>query len=250
MIKISLLSLFIVLTTVSIGFSQLRDTVINADINIDRKMEQIEVKFANDGYKYTLRVDNKEYTGELMHGEYAYAELLNVNQNDDFTEIAIIEVGPSDGHEAYLFRFDGEIIPLGTLNGTSAPEPAGDGTVKVFWWMGFWSLEKHYRIDDNTNTLLEITKETYPVPDVEAVATQSFDLLSERNEASLVISKIKPGTKLKFIEADIAPVCINSAGYEDDDECDWFLMQTSDGEKGWVQLKNFRDKVEGLIWAG
>lgn len=249
--KIITISLFSFLLSASAGFSQLRDTVINADINPNRKMEHIEVTFSTDGtYGYTLKVDNKEYKGELANGEYAYAELIDINQNDGYTEIAIVDVGPSDGHDTYLFRFTGEIIPLGRISGMSAPEPAGDGTARAFWWMGFWGFNKHYKIDDATNTLVEITQETYPVKDVEAVALQTFELLAERDENSKVVATVNPGVNVKFIEADITPVCINSAGYEDDDECDWFLVETSDGAKGWVQLKNFRDKVEGLIWAG
>ena len=214
-------------------------------------MEKIEVNFTTDGaYGYTLKVDNKEYKGELINGEYAYAELIDVNQNDGYTEIAIVDIGPSDGHDTYLFRFTGEIIPLGRISGMSAPVPAGDGTASAFWWMGFWGFDKHFKIDDVKNTLVEITQETYPVKDVEAVALQPFELRAERDENSKVIATVNPGVNVKFIEADITPVCINSAGYEDDDECDWFLVETSDGAKGWVQLKDFRDKVEGLIWAG
>lgn len=249
--KIITVSLFSMLLSASAGFSQLRDTTINADININRKVERIEVVFDKDGgYGYTLKIDNKEYRGELTNGEYAYAELIDINQNDGFTEIAIIEVGPSDGHDTYIFRFDGNIIPLGTISGMSAPEVVGDGTAQAFWWMGFWGFNKKYKIDDDANTIAEIMQETYPVKDVEAVVIQSFELRQDRNESSKIIATVKPGANVKFIEADITPVCINSAGYEDDDECDWFLVETSEGAKGWVQLKNFRDKVEGLIWAG
>jgi hypothetical protein len=249
--KIITISLFSFFLSASTAFSQLRDTTINADINPNRKMEKIEVNFTTDGtYGYTLKVDNKEYKGELANGEYAYAELIDINQNDGYTEIAIVDVGPSDGHDTYIFRFTGEIIPMGRISGMSAPEPAGDGTSRAYWWMGFWGFNKHYKIDDATNTLVEVTQETYPVKDVEAVAVQSFELLAERNENSKVVATVNPGVNVKFIEADITPVCINSAGYEDEDECDWFLVESSDGATGWVQLKNFRDKVEGLIWAG
>jgi hypothetical protein len=249
--KISLLSLLIVLTGMSTGFAQLRDTVINADINIDRKMEQIEVNFSSDGtYKYTLRIDDEVYSGELQYGEYAYAELIDINQNDGFTEIAIIDVGPSDGHDAYIFRYKGEITPMGSMHGMAAPQPAGDGTAYAYWWMGFWGFDKHYRINEATNKIEEVVRETYPIKDVEAVALEPFELRQDRNENSEVVANVKPGANVKFLEADITPVCINSAGYEDEDECDWFLVETSDGAKGWVQLKNFRDKVEGLIWAG
>ena len=247
----TLFSLLFILVVVSNGYSQLRDTIINADININRKVEHIEVIFDKDGgYGYTLKIDNKEYKGELTNGEYAYAELIDINQNDGFTEVAIVEVGPSDGHDTYIFRFDGNIISLGTISGMSAPEVVGDGTAQAFWWMGFWGFNKKYRINDESNTIVEITQETYPVKDVEAVALQPFELRAERDENSKVIATVNPGANVKFIEADITPVCINSSGYEDDDQCDWFLVETNDGAKGWVQLKNFRDKVEGLIWAG
>lgn len=233
----------------SMGFSQRIDTLINADINPNRKVERIEVKFDPEGgYGYTLKVDNKEYKGELINGDYAYATLIDMDDSDGYTEIAILDVGPSDGHDAYMFRFNGEIIPLGRISGMSQPDPVGNGIVESYWWMGFWGFNKQYKLEDGK--IIELTKETYPVKDVEAVAIESFELRAERDENAKPMATVNPGVNVKFIEADITPVCINSSGYEDDDECDWFLVETGDGAKGWVQLKNFRDKVEGLIWAG
>lgn len=244
--KFIILSLFTLIVT-SAGYSQLRDTVINADINPNRKVEKVEVTF-HDGYQYTLKVDNKEYKGEIVNGEYAYAQLIDMDDSDGYIEIAIIDVGPSDGHDAYMFRFTGDIVPLGRISGMSAPEPVGNGIVESYWWMGFWGFNKQYKLENGT--IVEITKETYPVKDVEAVAIQPFSLRESRNEDSKVVGTVNAGANVKFLEADITPVCINSAGYEDDDECDWFKVVTDDGTTGWVQLKDFRDKVEGLIWAG
>ena len=105
--KFIILSLFTLIVT-SAGYSQLRDTVINADINPNRKVEKVEVTF-HEGYQYTLKVDNKEYKGEIVNGEYAYAQLIDMDDSDGYIEIAIIDVGPSDGHDAYMFRFTGDI---------------------------------------------------------------------------------------------------------------------------------------------
>ncbi|MCB0724430.1 MAG: SH3 domain-containing protein [Ignavibacteriae bacterium] len=246
--KFILLGIFTFFIT-SLGFSQHIDTLINADINPNRKVERIEVKFDPEGgYGYILKVDNKEYKGELLNGDYAYAALIDMDDSDGYIEIAIIDVGPSDGHDAYMFRFDGDIKPLGTISGMSQPDPVGNGIVESFWWMGFWGFNKQYKLKDGK--IIELTKEIYPVKDVEATATQTFELRESRDENSKVAGTVKIGANVKFLEADITPVCINSAGYEDDDECDWFRVVTDDGTTGWVQLKDFRDKVDGLIWAG
>jgi hypothetical protein len=195
-------------------------------------------------------VDNKEYKGVLNNSEYSYAELIDIDKNDGYMEIAIIDVGPSDGHDTYLFRFTGEIIPLGTISGMSAPETTGDGTAQGYWWMGFWGFNKMYKLDNELNRLLEVTSETYPVGDIEAEVTQPFTIIADRVEGTDKVATLTPGTKIKIVEADIKPICINAQGYQDDDECDWFRVLTEDGTTGWVQLKDFRDKVEGLIWAG
>lgn len=246
--KFIILSLFTLFTS-SAGFSQLRDTTINADINPNRKVEKIEVKFSNDGgYGYSLKVDNKEYKGELINGEYAYAELIDIDKNDGYMEIAIVDVGPSDGHDTYLFHFNGDVMPLGRISGMSSPEPLGNGTAQAYWWMGFWGFNKQYKLENGT--IVEITKETYPVKDVEALVLTPFELREDRSESSMIVATVTAGTNVKFVEADITPVCINSSGYEDEDECDWFRVVTDGGVTGWVQLKDFRDKVEGLIWAG
>ena len=249
--KVITISLFFVLMSVSGAFSQMIDTTINADINPDRKVEKIEVIFMDEGpYAYILKVDNKEYKGELEFADYAYAELIDIDNSDGYREIAIVEVGSSDSHLTHLFRYTGDIIKLGEISGMSTPETTGDGIASGYWWMGFWGFNKEYKLDNDLNRILEITRETYKMKDVEAEVTKPFSILKDRVEGTDVVATLKPGTKIKFVEVDIKPVCVNSSGYMDDDECDWFRVVTEDGTTGWVQLKDFRENVEGLIWAG
>ena len=62
---------------------------------------------------------------------------------------------------------------------------------------------------------------------------------------------LKAKTKITLVKVDITPKCSDEyIDYKYDDNCDWFLFKTEDGIQGWCRLKDFRDNVDGLIWAG
>ncbi|MCI0717234.1 MAG: SH3 domain-containing protein [Chlorobi bacterium] len=83
-----------------------------------------------------------------------------------------------------------------------------------------------------------------------AEVKEPFKLLASNNDNAEVTAVLKAGTKITLVKADITPAGEINRGYIEDMMCDWFLIKTSNGVKGWCRLKDFHEKVDGLIWAG
>ncbi|MFC2092300.1 hypothetical protein ACFLSV_00230 [Bacteroidota bacterium] len=232
----------------------LGDTSIYADINPDRKMEVISVYFPRlkDGeiYDYVLTIDNDTAKGVFDIMDNAMVYLIDIDQSDGYQEVVLMAIGPSDMTDYKIFRYSGgKIIKIGDVNGFFGINTEGDGILKANEWMGFWLREQLYKLDNELMVLLLIPKDICSL-DVDATVTQSFKILSERIDGAGVVKNLKPGTKIKLIEADTSPRCYNNMGYLDDYNCDWYLIRTDDGTEGWARLETFRDLVDGLIWAG
>jgi hypothetical protein len=116
--------------------------------------------------------------------------------------------------------------------------------------MGFYSIEFKHKFDTENKTLSYIKEDIYDI-DVPAEVTIPFKILKFRYDESTVIQTLKPKTKITLVKVDITPKCSDEyIDYKYDDNCDWFLIKTEDGIQGWCRLKDFRDNVDGLIWAG
>ncbi|MBC8485181.1 MAG: hypothetical protein ISS16_05225 [Ignavibacteria bacterium] len=232
------------------------DTSIYADINPDRKMEIITVSFPRlkDGgiYDYVLIIDNDTTMGVFEIMDDAFAYLIDIDQSDGYREVVLMALGPSDMTDYKIFRYSEEkIIKIGDVYGFFGINTDGDGILKANEWMGFWTREQLYKLDNELMVLLPIPKDVYSL-DVDVTVTKSFEILSERIDGAEVLEDLLPGTEIKLIGADTSPSFFynNNRGYIDDYNRDWYLIRTYDGTEGWARLETFRDLVDGLIWAG
>ena len=60
--------------------------------------------------------------------------------------------------------------------------------------------------------------------------------------------EINPNTEIFLIKADIRTNCNEEDGWREG--CHWYFIKTKEGTEGWIMLKDFQDKVEGIPWAG
>lgn len=151
-------------------------------------------------------------------------------------------------HKIFRYR-DNKIVKLGDFSQYFGLGTNGDGILKADEWMGFWTKTELFKLDNEYNKLLLIPQVTYSL-DVDAIVIKPFVILSERINGADILKTLRPGTKIKLIEADTSPKCLDVKGYVDDFNCDWYLIKTEDGTTGWARLETFRDLVDGLIWAG
>ena len=232
------------------AYSQGLDTTIKYDLNFDREEETIRLTYNESAQEFKLKINNDEFTGKYSDAYDAGIEIIDINRNDNLREVLVKGYGPSDQSDMYFFQFiNGRITQCGHLPSNFGIEATGNGKLTEYAWMGFWTAKFRYEFDSKNKTITKIEDEFYDV-DQPCEVKESFDLLKDRSDNSEVTFKLKPGTKITLVKADITEVCPSNDGSNDDFFCDWFLIKTSDGKKGWCRLKNFYEKVDGLVWAG
>ncbi|MBL8016058.1 MAG: hypothetical protein JNK43_02215 [Ignavibacteria bacterium] len=232
------------------AFSQGIDTTIRYDLNFDREEESIRVKYNESAQEFTLKINNDEFTGKYSDAYDVGVEIIDINRNDNLREVLVKGYGPSDQSDMYFFQYvNGKITQCGRLPSNFGIEVTGNGKLTEYAWMGFWTAKIRYEFDSKNKSITKIEDEFYDV-NQECEVRTSFDLLMDKNDNSEVTVKLKPGTKLTLVKADISQNCPNPEDIYTEFYCDWFLIKTSDGKQGWCRLKNFHEKVDGLVWAG
>lgn len=229
------------------------DTTFTVDLNFDGKEEKVSFIQTEDG-NYILEINGHKQHGKLICSYDPAVEILDINRNDNRKDVAISLWCEGDTKIYNFYQYTGEKVDyLGKIS-AGYLEINGFGTLRGSVWMGFYDIMLDYKIDPRTKILYLKKEEFYDV-NLEAKVISEFSLLTSRNDNSPVAFILKPGDKITLVRSDITPECPdeNISGeyaYIYDIFCDWFLIRTADGRKGWCRLKDFKDNVEGLIWAG
>ena len=245
-----------ILFTVSILFlssciySQNMDTTIKSDLNFDREEETIRVSYSEATQEFKLKINNGEFTGKYNDAYDIGVEIIDINRNDNLREVLIKGYGPSDQSDMYFFQFvNGKITECGHLPSNFGIEVTGNSELTEYAWMGFWTAKLRYDFNSKNKTITKIDEEFYDV-NQECEVKTTFDLRKDKSDNSEVTVKLKPGTKITLVKADISQNCPNPEQVYTEFYCDWYLIKTSDGQQGWCRLQDFVEKVDGLVWAG
>jgi hypothetical protein len=220
------------------------------DLNYDRDEETIRLYHVADGEDFTLRINNAEIKGKFNYAYSSDLQIIDMYRNDNLKEVIVKGYGNSDETDMFFYQYiDGKIVEVGHLPSNFGVETDGNGTLTEHAWMGFWTIRIRYDFNTRKKTLTKIHEEFYDV-NLECEVNNSFKLLRDRDDNSETAAMLKPKTKLTIVKADVSPVCKTPDGYDDSFFCDWYFIKASDGSEGWVRLKDFYEKVDGLIWAG
>ncbi|MFA5404049.1 MAG: SH3 domain-containing protein [Ignavibacteria bacterium] len=253
-------TLFAVLFTFlirNLAFASSYDTTFKANLFESIKSNvkislYYEDKYKNYSGKFTLTIDGiclTDSNESVM--DYFETKVVDLDKDDDYKEIAITTYF-NDNTEYNLYRFTGKkIISLGLISSMDEPVLVGDGTVKTKGWMGFWSYEYEFVLNKSKMKYEPVYKDEYPVNFYEGfegdiVVKEIFNTYKEKDLKSEIVTKFKPGDKIKLIKAYTKVKCDD----EYKDFCFWYLIEDKNGKIGWLQLKDFQDKVEGIPWAG
>ncbi len=233
-------------------FAGTKDTTLSGDLNRDNILDVVKVSFeTNDGmYTYlagnfTVNINGAIYKDKCEEGEIFDVKIVSIEPDDMLPAVLISCYGPSDVGEYFFYRYiNKEVTSLGKIKAWGSIEVPGNGKVLMNDFMGFWTLHGEYIVDKETNKLVQVKKDTYDV-NVEGTVSNSFKILKLRDDKSDVIETLKSGSKITLLKCDISPVCIDN-----DYDCDWYLIKTASGKQGWVRLKDFKENVTDLPWAG
>ena len=240
------------------GFAGTKDTMLSGDLNHDNILDRVTVSFVtNDGmYSYlagdfSVNINGAVYKDKCAEAEVFEVKIVSIEPDDKLPVVMVSCFAVGDVGEYFFYKYKSkEVVPLGSIKLWCSVEIPGNGKVLTNDFMGFWTLHGEYVVDKESGKLVPVKKDTYDITDVEGTVNNSFKILKSRDDKSDVVENLKPGTKFSLLKCDISPVCKNEAGYEDEYECDWYLLKTANGKQGWVRLKDFRENVADLPWAG
>lgn len=241
----------------NISFANTYDTTYKANL-FESQKNTIKVSFYYDeegkyfSGKFKVTIDGiniEDSTDSAL--DFFESKVVDLDKSDDFKEIAVMTYF-NESTEYKLFRFTGKkIISLGSVFSMDEPQINGNGKVKATGWMGFWSYDFEFVLNKDKMKYEPVYKDEYPVKfyegyDGEIVVKENFNTYKERDINSEIVTKFKVGDKLKILKAYTKGKC----NYEYKDFCFWYLIEDKDGQKGWLQLIDFNDKVTGIPWAG
>jgi hypothetical protein len=170
--------------------------------------------------------------------------IVKIDSAGKTRQIAARFIGPNDLEETRFYRWDGRAIRrVGVV--PSAMEVSGNGAVYAGVWMGFWRCAQKFAFDPKTQTLVYVRQPGYYVG-VPATVKQPFPVHIDHAAGSGAVASVAPGSKIQlllFWSAASPP----EAGTKDNS---WYLIRTATGLCGWARFDAFRDKVEGLPYAG
>ncbi|KAA0210568.1 hypothetical protein FBQ84_03955 [Ignavibacteria bacterium CHB1] len=257
---VSILLLLTFLTIGSLLSQTKRDTTISGKLHSD-ETDLITLTCNLELYdsvwylqqNYVLKINNHEFLREVeLYDEIPELYLVDLDVEDNFIEVAVRI--PSFYFLYYdIYRFNGDEIKfLGEIPSIGDVTFWGNNDITAPQYMGFWELTGDFQLTGDS--ISPVVKESYTPElfwDKEILATEKITLHVEKNDDSQTTT-IEPGETIEIIKVDIREHCeeeIIQYPFTNSD-CSWYYLKSSSGKTGWVRLKNFMDKVEGLSWAG
>jgi hypothetical protein len=240
------------------SFAKTYDTTFKANLfESNKNTVKISLNYDESGKYFdgvfTITVDGFSITDSTQTSlDYYETKIVDFDKDDDYKEVAICTYF-NDNSEYLIYRFTGKkVISLGWITSMDEPIFEGDGSVKVKGWMGFWSYEYEFVLNKSKMKYEPVYKDEYPVKfyegyDGEIIVKENFNTYKERDIKSDVVTKFKVGDKIKILKAYTKVDCEKD---KVKDFCFWYLIQDKNGKKGWLQLKDFMEKVTGIPWAG
>ena len=74
-------------------------------------------------------------------------------------------------------------------------------------------------------------------------------LLSGISSGAKISAKLSPDTKITLKKVMvISTLCTTSEGFTH--ECEWYYIESADGESGWIEYNELLESTMDLPWAG
>lgn len=227
-----LVFLLVCLSPIVFGF----DRAKTIDLNGDGKPDNVTIQINGETGSYILKVNSQSIKGSLDAVDGF--TVIDIDTSDHRKEIAVHTPGPSDDDVYVIYDYDGKNIKL-IAQLARWPVFPGNGLIYVDDWMGFWAIRHKYQFDVKSRRLKPVHQEFYYVG-IEATVQHSFPLLQTRDDASPVIARLKPNSKVLILLCDPS-----RKSYEDN----WYLIKSDSGLLGWTREKGFPEKFKQLPYA-
>jgi len=249
-----ILILFVLISWGAVTFSGVtgtaKDTSVSLTLEKNKPGQTVNCSYNDSTLAFTLKIGNESVSGVFVDAFDIDLQALQIDKDDNYYLLVLKGLGPDDDNNCFFYEFvNGKIIPCGNIAYTNEIRTNGDKILEADSWMGFWTLRENYYFDSNSKSLVKKPKEFYNV-NAEGKVTAKFRLLNERDDKSSSSGSLKPGEKITVVKADITPKCKDEEGNNNDWQCWWYYIKSSDGTEGWCRMRDFQQNVDGLPWAG
>lgn len=219
------------------------------DVDGDGIKEIISVTFTGkkdrDVHNYIININGEQYRGSFPYDGIVSAEIIDIDKSDGQKEILVRFDGETDDVLESFFIYDNGIKKMGEVWGSSVSEIPGDGIVTIFQWMGFWSRDARYKLE--RSVLVPIVEE-YKL-DIKSNVAETMVLRAAPSAGSRISATLGAETKIELQKVIIvSDKCFTSDGNERD--CEWYYIESEDGESGWIEYGNLVKGTMDLPWAG
>ncbi len=238
--------IFVFFAIYSISFSAPRDTSVSFSLNNDGKKDNIKLIFDEDNLRMELKVNSSAFAYDAVSSGDFY---LNIVKSTDGKNLLMVTSPDYYGFLSVVFAYNGKIDSLGELFSLDLPE-ISSGTVKANHWLGFWSADVEYILTGKDVSIKY--RDEYIMPDFLKehikTTTEKIFLHSSKMINAKGLYEVPKGVRIEFLKADIRNKCTEPDSWYEG--CNWYLIRTSTGTEGWIMMKDFSDKIEGIPWAG
>lgn len=217
---------------------------LNNDSKEDTVIYTLSSKKPYEGNITSFKVNGVEYVDKLPelgiymnNPNWEWYYIVDIDESDNFKEIAILDEGPSSDPETYFLRLDGDKLKfIGSVTDfpqSKTCEFIGDGTIIASSRLSIlqtWFAPTTWRIDNND--LLQKVKEDMYYPYVQSTS----------NEMSPILIKdfmlyTEPNLEAKQVKA----LASNKVTFVFTDDIHWVFMKCEDGTEGWFYTENYND---------
>ncbi|MCX6160815.1 MAG: hypothetical protein NTV87_05695 [Ignavibacteriae bacterium] len=266
--KLIFLFLFLIISY-SVYAQRNRDTTLTANFSPADKEQKISVsirckdeKLSFSKITYTISIGGKNFVDTI----YTYADgtdikLIDIDKNDGYKELLFMfYTGYADEYEYRVYKITDVPLLISKDLFFNTFVPDGKGSVTAEYYTGFTVITDILKLSKDGNKLERVESDYYPI-DIDATVTNPFDLLSERNNDSKVVTRTKKNEKIKLTGYDLKRINVlekevrKIKGIEKTEEVEhsynWFKIETSDKKSGWLFAEpcNFDKFFEGVNCA-
>ncbi len=207
------------------------------DLNSDNSLD--EVKLSGDDMDYTLTINGISIKGSFdVEGMNGF-EIIDIDKNDLFKEIAIHASGPSDDDVYNIYWFNGkQIFFIKSLD--QNPTFKGNGFVYNDSWQGFWMKRDKYSLNKKTHKLNLVPQFAYYVGIKDIVVNDWFAIYSDKNMTKKIATLSKK-SKIEIL------LCETNNSKDENDYL--YLVKSKSKLVGWVKSSILQKNCSGFNYA-
>lgn len=208
-----------------------------ANLNSDYIIDKIEL--TGDDMDYTLTINGISIKGSFEVENMTGFEIIDIDKQDFFQEIAVHASGPSDDDVFNIYWFNGKkIIFMNSLG--QNPTFNGNGIVYNDSWQGFWMKRDKYILNKKNHKLKFVPQFAYFVG-INNIVVKDWIAIYSDKELTKKIATLSKNSKIEIL------ICNTNNSNNENDYL--YLIKSKSKLIGWVKSDILQKNCSGFHYA-